>query len=88
MARLAEQPQAPRPGRSYCAAVENNDCLAPAGVRAGIGFARLPGVRRADLHTCGYCGEPVCHACSSDYGEAGWACDSHDPEDLLVWLEG
>lgn len=76
----------PRPGRSYCSVVET-DCLAPAGYRSGAGIASADGVRRADLHTCGYCGEPVCQRCSTDYGPDGFACDSHDPAELLSWIQ-
>lgn len=53
----------PRPGRSYCCAVET-DCLAPAGIATGMGTAGMPGVRRADLYTCVLCGQPVCQNCS------------------------
>lgn len=76
----------PRPGRSTCTSVSTYDCLAPAGYRVGSGFASAPGVRRSDLHTCGYCGEPVCNNCKTDFADAGVACDSHSEDELLDWL--
>lgn len=77
---------APRPGRSRCDAVTSYECLAPAGYRTSSGAASVPGVRRADLHTCAYCGEPVCQNCSTSYGDLGRACDSHNEHELLDWI--
>jgi len=77
----------PRPGRSYCDAVWSYECLAPAGFRSGLGVGSCPGVRRSDLHTCRYCGEPVCENCSSDHDGLGRVCDSHQPEELPGWVQ-
>lgn len=74
-----------RPGRSYCNDVSSGDCQAPAGFRTGGGFASSPGVRRADLLTCGYCGEPVCARCSSEV-DGKPVCLGHDEEELLYWM--
>lgn len=83
-----------RPGRSYCAAVESNSCQAPAGFANGMGHAALPGVRRADLLTCAYCGEPVCRACSDTMTPPEFfrdqtpvpVCLSHPEDHLADWL--
>lgn len=72
----------PRPGRSYCTPVDSYDCLAPAGFASGMGVGSCPGVRRADLHTCSYCGEPVCQNCSSDTSGLGRTCDTHSADEL------
>lgn len=77
--------EAPRPGRSYCSAVDSYDCLAPAGMRTGMGHAALPGVRRADLLTCGYCQEPVCNNCQSEV-DGKPVCLGHDEQELVWWL--
>jgi hypothetical protein len=76
----------PRPGRTYCTAVEDYDCLAPAGISTGAGAAGVPGVLRKDLFICGYCGEPVCLKCSTEFGDLGRSCDNHKPEELMDWL--
>ena len=74
-----------RPGRSFCSAVESNECQAPAGVRSGAGYASMSGVRRADLLTCGYCGEPVCGPCSDEI-DGKPVCLSHSEVDLMLWM--
>lgn len=74
-----------RPGRSYCSSVTSNSCEAPAGLSTGGGLAGLPGVRRSDLLTCGYCGEPVCRECSSEV-DGQSVCESHDEQELLWWV--
>lgn len=74
-----------RPGRSTCSAVESSECEAPAGYRTGMGTYSVPGVRRADLLTCGYCEEPVCRPCSSEV-DGKPVCLSHHEEELLWWM--
>lgn len=69
----------PRPGRSHCGVVYDNDCLAPPGFGNAGGWADLPGVRRTDLHTCHECGDAVCHTCATKRGRH-WICRSHIEE--------
>lgn len=75
-----------RRGRTYCAAVESNDCEAPAGFRTGAGHASLPGVHRDDLLVCGYCGERVCRPCSNEV-DSQPVCLSHDESELMEWMD-
>lgn len=83
-----------RPGRSYCSAVESYECQAPAGFRNGRGSAGLPGVRRADLLTCAYCGEPVCAKCSDTMTPPAFfkdqtpvpVCLNHPDDEVAEWL--
>ena len=82
----AHQYTSPRPGRSRCDAVTSYECLAPAGYRNASGTASVPGVRRSDLHTCGYCQEPVCHNCSTQYGDKR-VCDTHSEDEILDWVD-
>lgn len=86
---LTQQPRhqydEPRPGRSYCAVVDY-DCLAPAGLSTGAGYASLSGVRRTDLHTCAYCGEPVCERCSTEIKGQRYCTGMHRQDDLDEWV--
>lgn len=85
-AMMADADLAPlRPGRSFCSDVSSGACQAPAGYRTGSGTASASGVRRADLLTCGYCGEPVCRECSSEV-DGKPVCLSHDETELLWWM--
>ena len=82
-----------RPGRTYCTAVTSPECQAPAGYGTSAGTARLPGVRKDDLLTCAYCGEPVCGPCSRFVRPPVFlrdpasvpVCREHPDEDLSVW---
>lgn len=81
-------------GRSYCNAVESYDCEAPAGIRTGNGVGSLPGVKRSELYTCGYCDEPVCGKCSDVMTPPAFfknqapvrVCLLHSPNELATWL--
>ena len=81
-------------GRSFCSDVSSQDCAAPAGLRGGMGYASLPGVKRSELHTCGYCGEPVCSACSGEMEPPAFfksqrpvrVCLGHNEDELADWL--
>ena len=82
----ADHKRSPRPGRSHCIAVDSYDCLAPAGFRTMHGSAAAPGVRAADLYECGYCGEKVCHECSTDFGDLGRVCTTHSDDETADWI--
>lgn len=76
-------------GRSHCAAADSYACEAPAGYRSGTGWAAAPGVKRSELHTCAYCGEPVCTECSSELtGDLAGkrACVTHEDAEIARWL--
>jgi hypothetical protein len=81
-------------GRSFCTDVSSYECEAPAGIRTGRGTAAMPGVKRSDLHTCAYCQEAVCGACSDTMTPPASfkdqspvrVCLSHAEHELAHWL--